>query len=169
MSLFVEPRLLRSTATMFIGIGLYDIYEQVQRIQLSKLGYVLLSILEVLIICDCAYIMLFKSRGLADFIVVMCMCMIILFSFARKTWLSQLLDNNVSRFLGRLSMPIFVYHLIVIYGIQHYLRPYLHGRILLYSVFIVLVILFSWGMGELTRRYIKPGLEKFVASLYKHE
>lgn len=169
VSLFIEPRLLRSAATMGIGIGLYDMYEQVQRIQLSKLGYVLLSLFEVFVICDCAFMMLFQSRGLADFVVVLCMCMIILFSFARKTWLSQLLDNNVSRFLGRLSMPIFVYHLIVIYGIQHYLRPYLHGRILLYSVFIMLVILFSWGMGELTRRYVKPGLEKFVASLYKHE
>lgn len=169
VSLFIEPRLLRSAATMCIGIGLYDMYEQVGRIQLSKLGYVLLSLFEIFVVSDCAFMMLFYSRELADFVVVLCMCIIILFSFARKTWLSQMLDNNFSRFLGRLSMPIFVYHLIVIYIIQYYLRPYMHGGIAIYSVFVVLVILFSWGMGELTRRYFKPGLEKLVASLYRNE
>lgn len=166
---FIEPRMFRCAAFMILGMGLYDIYDKFQNIQLSRFGYWVLSVIEILVICDCAYMMMFKARTMTDFIITICFGIIILFAFIRKTWLSKILDNKFSLFLGKLSMPIFIYHLIVIYGIQHYLRPYLHGRILVYSVFIVLVILFSWGMGELTRRYIKPGLEEFVASLYKHE
>lgn len=166
---FFEPRMFRSAATMLLGMSLYDVYDRLKNIQLSKFGYWIISLLELVVIADCIYMMTCNSRTMADFVVVFCFCIIIMLAFVRKTWLAKWLDGKLSLFLGKLSMPIFMYHIIVVYVFQHYLHAYITNRYVLYSLFIVSVILFAWLMSVFTGKLLRPWIEKFVNSLVMHD
>lgn len=154
---------------MILGMGLYDIYDKLRNIQLSKFGYWVLSVTEILVICDCAYMMMFKARTMTDFIITICFGIIILFAFIRKTWLSKLLDNKFSLFLGKLSMPIFLYHLVVTYIFHNYLFDCSHKIKILYGLGGISVIIFAWIMKSIVDKWVKPGMENLVKSMIKSE
>lgn len=164
---FIEPRMFRCAAYMILGMSLYDIYDKLRNVQLSKLGYWVLSVIEILVIFDCAYMMMFKARTQVDFIITICFGFIILFAFLRKTWLSKILDNKYSLSLGKLSMPIFLYHLIVTYLFHNYLFDCSHKNKILYGLGGISVILFAWIMKIIVDRWVKPGMENLVRSMIK--
>ena len=107
---FLFFRLIRCVSEVIIGAMAYELTERLKCIQLSSLGKIVFSAFEILVILYVMTIMSHSGRNRADYFVCVGFVVIIIMSFWRQTWVSKLLDNSCSQFLGTLSLPIYLYH-----------------------------------------------------------
>ena len=84
---------------------------------------------------------MFKQQDKRDFIVPALAAVLLVSVFSCRSYLSRLLDNPVSAFLGRISFPMFLNQFIFIRPICKYLKGYPFWRMA--ALMLIAVFLFS--------------------------
>lgn len=115
--------IMRATAEICLGCITYRVCEAIKKHQISKAVAVLLTIIE----CSC-YISIFVTaffieRGMYDFIAVIILAMGVAISFSGKSYSGTIFRGALCRFLGKLSLAIYLNHVIVIYLFQDFNMP----------------------------------------------
>ncbi len=102
---------LRAFFEIGFGCSLYQIYIYIYIYgKATSLHKIPATILEIGLSAAVFYGMLCKTKGDGDFIMVFIISALILVLAARKGYLSKLLDNKISAYLGKISYPIFLLH-----------------------------------------------------------
>ena len=136
----VEPefvwsvRLTKCVAEVLIGAWTYELMKGFENVRFSPLGRFMLSVFEFMVIAYVIFYMTHDCRNHVDYYICLGFVLIIMFSFWNKTYLSKMLDNKVSIFLGKLSFPIFLYHLFVVRLFAIYLHNNSHKLIIYIGV-----------------------------------
>lgn len=176
-SLFNDPitqeyiwsiRLVKCVAEVVIGALAYNAYEYLKEMRFSNLGKLLLSIIEFCSVAFVVFIMSRKGRNMMDYDVLIAFILIIILSFLNKTYLSKLLDNKLSIFLGRMSLPIYLYHLFVV-KIAYIYMSATENKLLIYTVVVAGIIVVSIFCHLIVEKLFRPGLECFCKKLLVSE
>lgn len=110
-----QPSFLKPIAEVSIGAFLYKIFLYIKDIELTVLGKLILSVLELINISYILAVIILNGRDLSDFFVFLSFWFLILTGFYNKSYLSKILDNKLSNYLGSISMVIYLSHLIVVH------------------------------------------------------
>lgn len=170
-SLFNDPaqpewlwsiRLAKCVAEVVIGALAFDFYRHIKDINLTKIGKILLSFVEILLVVFTLYVMVRYGRNVMDYEVCIAFAFIIIFAFMNKTYLSNLLNNKMSLWLGKISLPIYLYHLFVIKLVDTYWHN-CDNRVILYAFSLTAIILFSWLTHLFVDKYFKQFLTWMVS------
>lgn len=165
-SLFNDPanpewlwslRLVKCVSEVIIGALAYDLFRHIKDVNFTKLGKCLLSILEVLVIAFTIFVMARKGRNMLDYEVCMAFVIIIVLAFMNKTFISRLLDNKVSLWLGKMSLPIYLYHLFVVKLVANNWHNS-DNKVLIYTGSLVAIIILSWVSHLFVEKCFKPFL-----------
>ncbi len=157
-------RLMKSVSQVVIGALAYETFKLLYKVNFTKAGIVLLSAIEILVVLFVVVVMARKGRNMLDYEVCIGFFVIIIFAFLKKSALSILLDNKLSIFLGKLSLPIYLYHLFVIkfVSICWYNYP---NKFLLYSVSIVAILVLSFIFHLFVEKGLQPMLKCCVKKI----
>lgn len=104
-------------AEMSLGIFLFQIYEVLSQKRLNVFWRILLTVGELYAIYRLFALTFYQPVGFDNFRKVVYLMIIILFSFLNRTYFTRLLNNRVSRWLGGISLAMYLchYQLIPIY------------------------------------------------------
>jgi peptidoglycan/LPS O-acetylase OafA/YrhL len=107
---FISSGMLRAAAGMFLGVTANIICHKLSAMRLGVAGRILLSLFEVYVIYRLVSLCWAREIGIENFRLLVYMPIIIILSFARKTAISWALNNPVSRFLGGISLTVYLFH-----------------------------------------------------------
>ncbi|MDE6727287.1 MAG: acyltransferase [Oscillospiraceae bacterium] len=115
--------IMRAAAEICLGCIAYRVCEVLKKHQIAKATGVMLTIIE----CSC-YISIFVTaffigRGMYDFIAVIILAMGVAISFSGKSYSGIIFRGVLCKFLGKLSLAIYLNHVIVIYLFQDFNMP----------------------------------------------
>ena len=167
-SLFNDPvtheylwsiRLIKCVSEVIIGALAFDAFNQLKGVHFSKIGKILMSLLEIAAIAFVLIIMSRRGRNMMDYEVCVAFVLIIILSFLNQTYLSNLLDNKVSLFLGKMSLPIYLYHLFVVKLVSVYWHSPEDNKLVAYFVTFGAIIVSSYLFHLFVEKCFKPGLE----------
>lgn len=137
---FISTGTLRGFAEMGLGCICYDIYIHIRERMAGKYK-VISSLMEIGCIGYIGYIVVRYGMTQADFVCVIFMAILITSFFVGNSTLSTLLNNKVSGYLGKISLAIYLNHIILSKVNWHLLL----GIRWQYSFvcYLIIVILFS--------------------------
>ena len=173
-SLFNDPttpcflwsvRLMKCTSEVIIGALAYKIYWYLKKVNFSNYGIFILSIIEFVSVIFVMYIMSRRGRDLMDYEVCISFVLIIILSFLNITYLSQILNNKVSFFLGKISYPIYLYHLFVIKIVSIYWSDTNENSAYYYFLIGGGIIVFSILCHLFVEKIFTPILEYFCKKI----
>lgn len=105
---------LRGFAEMGLGCMCYQFFDYA-RDKLKNRMKVISSIIELLCISFILYVMYGKNAQGYDFVCVLVMSTLITSFFIANSYLSKLLSNPISQYLGKISVSIYLNHIIISY------------------------------------------------------
>jgi peptidoglycan/LPS O-acetylase OafA/YrhL len=155
-------RLTKCVSQVILGACAYEIVQRYESIKLSSFGKMVFSLIELITIAYVFYYIPREGRNHVDYYLCLGLVVIIIMSFLNKTYISRLLDNRVSVFLGRLSFPVYLYHLFVIRLLAIYFHNY-ENKFIIYVAATVGIIISSYLFHLFVERYFKKVLS-FVCS-----
>ena len=111
---FIHMGLIRAIADISLGYCLYFATEKINSINFTRMGLILIAMLEFLLYATIFYlIILVKKPSNADFIIVLFLSISLSFSFSKKSLLAVLFQKKFFNNLGLLSLNIFLNHFYV--------------------------------------------------------
>jgi len=142
---FANKVLLRAFLELNLGIILYPISIYLSKINFSKFGKIIITITSNI----CFMIPLFINHFLQnaskyDYIILIILSISILLAFSTQTLDYKIMNNKISYFLEKLSLPMYLSHIfirIVIINCE-FLKKYSYNIKLL--IFIVLTLIISY-------------------------
>ena len=164
----VEPeflwsvRLIKCVSQVIIGACVYEIMKKIADVKLTSFGKFVFSMFELMTVLYVIYYIPWDVRNHTDYYLFLGFVIIILMSFWNKTYLSGILDNRVSVFLGELSFPIYLYHLFIVRLLTIYFHNYEH-KVVMYVAVTAGVILSSYLFHLFVERLFKQFMS-FVCS-----
>ncbi len=170
----VEPeflwsvRLIKCVSQVIIGACVYEIMKRFEDVKLTSFGKFVFSIFELMTVLYVIYYIPWDVRNHTDYYLFLGFVIIIQMSFWNKTYLSGILDNRVSIFLGGLSFPIYLYHLFIVRLLTIYFHNYEH-KVVMYIAVTVGVILSSYLFHLFVERYFKQFLSFICSKLIVRE
>lgn len=100
---------LRGMLTMNIGALMYTISEKIKKLNYTKLGSLVLTIIEITGFISIFFIIQTENaHAKYDFIMVIIMAISIMLAFSEKTLLLKFLNNKFVYYLEKLSLPVFL-------------------------------------------------------------
>ena len=102
--------MIKAAAEMGFGISLYLLYERMSARKWSIPWRILFSLIELYAIYRFFTLMIGQPLGLDNYRRILYIMVILLFAFLNLTPLTKILNNGVSRFLGKISMPVYILH-----------------------------------------------------------
>lgn len=109
---------MRAVADITAGAVAYRVYEWMEDIELP--GEAFLATLVEGMILAASFLYMYSNTGAFDFLFVPMFAAFVISVFRGRSWLTRLLDNPVSGWLGRQSFAYFLNNAVVIYPIMHY-------------------------------------------------
>jgi peptidoglycan/LPS O-acetylase OafA/YrhL len=170
----VEPeflwsvRLIKCVSQVVIGAWVYEMMKRFENVKLTSFGKFVFSMIELVTVLYVVYYIPWDVRNHTDYYLFLGFVIIILMSFWNKTYLSGLLDNRVSVFLGKLSFPILLYHLFLVRLLTIYFHNY-ENKVIMYVAVTVGVILSSYLFHLFVERYFKHFLSFICSKLIVRE
>ena len=161
-------RLIKCVSQVIIGALAFDAYLHLKDIKFSKLGKFVLSAIEIASVLFVIFIMAKKGRNLMDYEVCIAFIIIIILSFLNNTFLSRILDNRLSVFLGKLSLPIYLYHLFVVKIISVFWHN-VDNKLVVYTATLASIIVFAYLFHLLVVKLFKPGLKYCCSKMFVKE
>ena len=161
-------RLTKCVSQVIIGACAYEVLQRYGNIKLTLFGKLFFSLIEFMSIAYVFYHIPWEGRNSVDYYLCLGFVVIIIMSFWNKTYISRLLDNRLSIFLGRLSFPIYLYHLFII----RLLTIYFHNdenKVIMYVTVTVGVVVSSFLFHLFVERYFKRFLTFICSSLIVRE
>lgn len=161
-------RLTKCVSQVIIGACAYEVMQRYENIKLTSFGKMFFSLIEFLFIAYVLYYMPREGRSHVDYYLCLGFVVIISMSFWNKTYISRLLDNRLSVFLGKLSFPIYLYHLFIV----RLLTIYYHNcenKVVMYVVITAGVILSSYLFHLFVERCFKHFLSFICSKLIVRE
>ena len=138
-------QIIRALCGMLLGIIVFLASDYVKNRKFSKMTKSILSICQIILICVLLYI---NYKGLSGFISTYLICFIgiIMLSFSNQTYLPSC-DKSFVLFLGKLSMPMFIWH----WPVAHLLVLFIPEdqvalRIITYYIGTIIVSLVTMGV-----------------------
>lgn len=114
-SIFTKTGIIRGFIEINIGAIIYVIHRNLSNIEYTKIGKIFLTILgESLLICVLVIINYIDSPKHYDYIMLLFISLAILILTSEKTYDYKILSNNFFYYLEKLSMPIFINHILMI-------------------------------------------------------
>jgi peptidoglycan/LPS O-acetylase OafA/YrhL len=101
---------VHALSEMAMGIALYQIYAHLKKRNLSRMAVYLLTALELYAIYRYLALTFFQQVGIDNFRRLPYIMIIVLTSFLNVTFLSKILNNSVSKALGRISLTMYLIH-----------------------------------------------------------
>ena len=125
---------------MNLGMYLYILSEKFNKIKLTKLSKAILPIIEIFLYLSIFYISNIKSaHSKFDIFMLILISIGLLISANPNVYLTKISNNKVFYFLEKLSLPMYIYQWVIIYGLEVLLRKL--GIITNYWIFSLLTIL----------------------------
>ncbi len=109
---WISTGTLRGFAEMGLGCICYEIFQHAKDKMQNRMK-ILSSIVELLCIIFILYVMYGKNVQGYDFICVLVMAALITSFFIANSYLSTVLNNSLSAYLGRISVSIYLNHIIL--------------------------------------------------------
>ena len=107
--------MLRGFIELNIGMLLYLIHYKLSNIEYTKIGKAILTILgESLLICVLIITNYIDAPQYYDYIMLLFISAAVLIIASEKTYEYKILSNNLFYYLEKLSMPIFINHVLII-------------------------------------------------------
>ena len=128
---FIRIGLIRAIADISLGYCLYFVTIKINSIDFSRVGLVLIALLEFILYFIIFYLIIFtKQPGYVDFIIVLLLSISLSVSFSQKSLLANLFQGEFFNSLGFLSLNIFLNHfyigwIIKILDSSNPIEPYL--------------------------------------------
>jgi len=107
---FLNAGTVHALSEMAMGISIFQLYEYLSNKKWRLPGKILLQVIELFAIVRFFMLVFFAPLGLENFKRVLYLMVIIVFSFLNKTWLSNALNNFVSKGLGKISLAMYLIH-----------------------------------------------------------
>jgi peptidoglycan/LPS O-acetylase OafA/YrhL len=107
---FLSGGMVRAIAGMFLGVTANMLYTKLAAARLGAVKKVLLSLLEIYVIYRLFSLSWNREIGVENYRILVYMPAVVIFSFARVTAVSRALHNPVSRFLGWISLSVYLFH-----------------------------------------------------------
>ena len=112
---FIYTGMLRGFIELNIGMLLCLIHYKLSNIEYTKIGKTILTILgEGLLICVLIIINYISAPKHYDYIMLLFISIAVLIIASEKTYEYKILSNNLFYYLEKLSMPIFINHVLII-------------------------------------------------------
>ena len=157
-------RLIKCLSEVIVGGVVYKLYKEISKYDLTSSGRFLFSVIEIGIVSVVLLLMTCKGRSQIDYEICFGFIAIILFSFWKKTYLSRLLDNKVSIFLGRMSLPIYLYHLFTVKIVAQYCHNS-DNKTFVYLGTLISIFITSYLFHQFVDRFFKRFLAGVVNKL----
>jgi peptidoglycan/LPS O-acetylase OafA/YrhL len=107
---FLSGGMIRAVAGMFLGLTSNILYTKLAAVKLGAVKRALLSLVEIYAIYRLFSLCWNQEIGVDNYRVLVYISAILIFSFTRKTAVSVILNNPVSRFLGGVSLTVYLFH-----------------------------------------------------------
>ncbi|MDR2664927.1 MAG: acyltransferase family protein [Oscillospiraceae bacterium] len=107
---FLSGGMVRAIAGMFLGIAANLLYTRLAAAELGAVKKALLSLAEIYVIYRLISLCWAREIGVDNYRILVYLPTIIILSFARKSAVSWILHNPVSRFLGGISLSVYLFH-----------------------------------------------------------
>ena len=140
----------------------------ISKYELTSIGRFVFSMIELGIVSAVLVLMTCKGRSQIDYEICFGFIAILLFSFWNKTYLSRFLDNKVSIFIGRLSLPIYLYHLFVVKIVAQYCHNS-DNKTFVYFCTLISIFISSYLLHQFVDRYFKRFMAGVVNKLVVRE
>lgn len=140
----INPSLFRTFADINIGMVLYLIHHNLEKIEYTPFFKLVLTILgEGLLIISLLVVTFIKSANRYDFILLLIISVAILIITSGKTYDYKILSNKFTAYLEKLSLYIFVNHMTLIYFVSVMYDTYspFHKSILTIGITLVFSII----------------------------
>lgn len=106
--------IVRAIVNIMIGITCYIIYTNIEKKYKNRIPIIVYDIIDIIALSFCL-MCLFPNHIIEEKrIIALASGILIINQFIGKSHFSKFLDNNMSLFLGRISLPIYLGHLLVI-------------------------------------------------------
>lgn len=115
--------LMRATAEICLGCVAYQVCEVLKKRPFAKAVSIVLTIIEFLCYISIFVTAFFMERGMYDFIAVIILAAGIVISFSGKSYSGIIFHGALCRFLGKLSLAIYLNHVIIIYLFDDFNMP----------------------------------------------
>lgn len=148
---FAYKGIIRAFMEINLGMYLYLISENFNKLNLTKLSKVSLCILEILLYSSIFYITnINKAHPKFDVLMLIIISIGLLLSANPNISLTRLSNNKVFYFLERLSLPMYIYQWVIIYGLEVLLRklnittsyPIFSCLAILILIFISIIVIY---------------------------
>jgi peptidoglycan/LPS O-acetylase OafA/YrhL len=107
---FLTAGMVRAVAEIGLGVALFGLYAHLSKKKLGAFWIVVLTLLEIYAIYRYFALTIDQPAGLDNFRRIVYIMIIILLSFMHAGQLSRILNNPVSRWLGSISLAMYLCH-----------------------------------------------------------
>ncbi|NMA37452.1 MAG: acyltransferase [Papillibacter sp.] len=107
---FVTAGMIRGIGEMSLGVALYSLYNRLSQKRLGLVWTIILTLLQLYAIYRFFTLTINQQVSLDNFRRIVYIMIIILLSFLNKDVLSRLFNNPVSRWLGSISLAMYLCH-----------------------------------------------------------
>lgn len=107
---FLSAGTVKGLAEMALGISCYRLYDYLSGKKLNRVWNIVLTLLMIFAVWRAFALTLFQPVGLDNFRRIIYAFLIVLLSFLNRDELTRLLNNRFSRWLGSISMTMYISH-----------------------------------------------------------
>lgn len=159
---------VRAFGVMSFGIFLYEIVQYLKKCNFSNKSYkIVLTVLEIVLYSVCILLTMIESNAVEAYFLLFVFFALII-SFSRIGYSSQVFDRPLFYFMGKVSLPIYLSHQMVIVFFQN--TPFINGLSKKAIVLLVLICVFiSAFVVHLLSKPIKNRIDKILENILPNE
>lgn len=156
--------MIRSYLDVCLGTLIFPLVEKLKKINFTKVGKVLLTLIEIGGFLIVLGISNFRTT-VYDFVLLLILFIAVLISFSKKTLDSNILNNGFVYFLEKISLPIYCIHL----PIRNFVRDFskIYNFNLNYKIQVVIVLLSSIILGIIIMKIVEYFKNKKILNKVK--
>lgn len=134
---------LRVIAGLCLGCICYCTYKILKEVHFTKAGLWVMTILHSSCFAIAIMRMYFSKNSKLDILVIMLLMIAVIMMFSQKSYLSKLLNHKVFGVLGKVSLPLYTSHWVVIQIVLKYFpnADYIQRLIIYISFSMILALL----------------------------
>lgn len=153
----ISDALMRALAGMSLGGICYQASRFIKEKQLSPIAKFLLSVGELAAFLISLFLMNQKGHTQTDFYIILLLAVVVTLTFSNQTYVTTLLSKQPIIWIGKLSYPMFLNQIFVIYLIGAYFNNLSYRKGIIIFIIMLLVIslielLILYGLRQLKNK-----------------
>lgn len=155
---------LRAFFELSLGVIVYDIAEKIKKINFTKISKLIISIIEFIgFISILLFVNIDKANNKYDSIMLLIMALSITLAFSEKTLLFSFCNNKVFYFLEKLSLPMYLNQIWIIYLLRYIIKKTqtIHLSFYNFSIIVIIVDIIVSLTNMAILKYLKKIFPKF--------